>query len=141
MKAWSDDVALCTNGASRLKDEDRQRLARHGVTLYQQRILRLEGELGSLRRIIFSDGKALARDALFLSMANVQRSEIPRELGCELNAKGGLKKLRGERSSVPGVFVAGDASEDSQLVVVAAAEGAKAAMAIHTELQREEVGL
>jgi thioredoxin reductase len=34
--------------------------------------------------------------------------------------------------------VAGDAAKDVQYVVVAAAEGAKAAMAINKELQEEE---
>jgi thioredoxin reductase len=37
------------------------------------------------------------------------------------------------------VFVAGDASRDVQFVVVAAAEGAKAALAINQALQREEL--
>jgi thioredoxin reductase len=40
---------------------------------------------------------------------------------------------------VPRVFVAGDASRDAQFVVVAAAEGVKAAMAINKALQAEEL--
>jgi thioredoxin reductase len=36
------------------------------------------------------------------------------------------------------VWVCGDASEDTQYVVVAAAEGAKAAMSINQELQAED---
>jgi thioredoxin reductase len=40
---------------------------------------------------------------------------------------------------VPGVFVAGDASRDAQFVVVAAAEGLKAAVAINQARQREEL--
>jgi thioredoxin reductase len=42
-------------------------------------------------------------------------------------------------TNVPGVFVAGDASRDAQFVVVAAAEGVKAALAINQALQREEL--
>jgi thioredoxin reductase len=37
------------------------------------------------------------------------------------------------------IFVAGDASRDAQFVVVAAAEGVKAAMAINQALQRQEL--
>ena len=38
-------------------------------------------------------------------------------------------------TNVPGVFVAGDASRDAQFVVVAAAKGVKAAVAINKALQ------
>ena len=37
----------------------------------------------------------------------------------------------------PGVFVAGDASHDLQLVAIAISEGVKAACAINTELRKE----
>ena len=40
-------------------------------------------------------------------------------------------------TNVPRVFVAGDASRDAQFVVVAAAEGVKAALAINKALQAE----
>lgn len=39
---------------------------------------------------------------------------------------------------MPGLYVAGDASRDVQLAIVAAAEGAKAAFAINHQLQEEE---
>jgi len=41
-------------------------------------------------------------------------------------------------TNVPRVFVVGDASRDAQFVVVAAAEGVKAALAINRALQPED---
>ena len=41
-------------------------------------------------------------------------------------------------TGVPGVFLAGDADGEVQLTIVAAAEGATAATAIHRELQDED---
>ncbi len=38
------------------------------------------------------------------------------------------------------LFIAGDANGDTQFVIVAAAEGAKAAVAINKELQDEDRG-
>jgi thioredoxin reductase len=38
-------------------------------------------------------------------------------------------------TSVPGIYVVGDASRDVQFVIVAASEGAKAGVAINTALQ------
>ena len=42
-----------------------------------------------------------------------------------------------QQTNIPGVYVAGDASKDMHFVVVAAAEGAKAAVTINKELQKE----
>ena len=46
---------------------------------------------------------------------------------------------RSGNTNVPGVFVAGDASRDAQFVIVAAAEGVKAALAINQAIQKEEL--
>jgi hypothetical protein len=40
-------------------------------------------------------------------------------------------------TSVPGLFAAGDCSRDVQLVIIAAAEGARAAFAMNTEMIRQ----
>jgi thioredoxin reductase len=44
-----------------------------------------------------------------------------------------------ETTNVPGLFVAGDASRLVQFVVVAASEGAQAAVAINKELMKEDL--
>ena len=43
-----------------------------------------------------------------------------------------------EATNVPGLYVAGDASKEAQFVIVAAAEGAEAGMAIHKSLLAAE---
>jgi len=60
-----------------------------------------------------------------------------RELGCEFNRKGTVRTDRYGQTCVPGVFVVGDASRDVQFAIVAAAEGAKAAVAINEQFQAE----
>ena len=44
------------------------------------------------------------------------------------------------QTTVPGAFVAGDASKDLQLAIMAAAEGARAAFAINKSLTAEDFG-
>lgn len=138
MKTWSRDVVLCTDGTSRLRATERAALKQHGIDVYENKILRLEGTLGKLERIVFADGATLPRTALFFSTGNVQRSELPQAIGCTLTPKGSVRAGRDQRSSCPGIFVAGDAAEDSHYVIVAAAEGAKAAMHINAELMAED---
>lgn len=138
MKTWSRDVVLCTDGTSRLRSSEREALSQNGIDVYENKILRLEGMLGKLERIVFADGATLPRTALFFSTGNVQRSELPQSIGCTITPKGAVRAGRDQRSSCPGIFVAGDAAEDSHYVIVAAAEGAKAAMHINAELMEED---
>ena len=44
-------------------------------------------------------------------------------------------------TSIPGVFVAGDVSRDVQLAIIAAAEGARAALPINRKLLEIDDGL
>ena len=138
MKTWSPDIVLCTDGPSKLLDAERGKLKDKGIEIYEQQILRVEGTLGKLESIVLSDGTVLKRAAIFFSTGNVQRSRLPCDLGCELTTKGAVRMLQGQRTSTQGVWIAGDAAHDSQYVVIAAAHGARAGMAINKELQREE---
>jgi thioredoxin reductase len=59
------------------------------------------------------------------------------ELGCAFDPDGGVTCAENCTTSVPGVYVAGDASRDVQLIIIAAAEGARAALAINKALVEE----
>ena len=50
---------------------------------------------------------------------------MPRLLGCRIRRDGNVHCSGYEATDVPGVFIAGNIAGDVQLVVVAAAEGAK----------------
>jgi len=136
LKTWSDDVVLCTGGPTRLKAGDAARLDRLGIRVHQQPILRLDGA-DALELIAFADGTTIPCRGLFFDSTQSQTCDLAESLGCAFNNKGTVRTGKLEGTNVPGLFVAGDASRDVQLAVVAAAEGAKAAIAINTELQVE----
>jgi thioredoxin reductase len=140
LRTWSRDVIALTNGPARISVEDRARLARSGIALETRRISRLEGSRGRLRRIVLRDGASIARDALFFSSGSEQASALAAQLGCTFKKDGGVRIDRRERTGVPGLFLVGDASKDVQFSIVAAAEGATAAVVINRELQDEETG-
>lgn len=137
LKNWSKDVVLLCDGDCRGLRRYRDAIVRNRIEIYAQPIRRLEGRRGLLRQVIFEDGASLKRDALFFNTGQRQKSSLAAKLGCEYNSKGGVIVDHRERTCVPGVFVAGDASKDVQFVIKAAAEGAVAAVAINRELQDE----
>jgi thioredoxin reductase len=59
-------------------------------------------------------------------------------LAADATKKGIIADPETEESSVPGVYVAGDASRDVLLIAVAIGEGAKAAVAINRALLKDQ---
>ncbi|AWN34334.1 NAD(P)/FAD-dependent oxidoreductase [Methylobacterium radiodurans] len=136
---WSRDVTLCTDGRpAELSDEDRDRLARHGVRVDERPVRALRGTAGEPSHLELADGTHLACRAVFLMPAGCRPSDLLAGLGCDLTDTGVVPTNDYERTNVPGLYVAGDASRRVQFAVVAAAEGAMAAFAVNTELLRED---
>jgi thioredoxin reductase len=135
LKTWTEKVVFCTNGRARLQAEHRRQLAAHGVEMHEGRIARVEHDRGRVKFLAFDGGDRIGCEAIFMSTEQRPQCELPRELGCVLNRQGLVKTDRLGQTCVPGLYVAGDASHDVQFVIVAAAEGAKAAVAINKALQ------
>ncbi|HKR98738.1 MAG TPA: NAD(P)/FAD-dependent oxidoreductase [Candidatus Dormibacteraeota bacterium] len=144
--SWSRDIALCTLGVSDLSAEQRAHLASYAITVHEQRIERLETEAGRLVSVILGDGTALPRPVIFFHGATTIASALHEGLGCAMTDEGRIQVDEGHRTSVPGVFAAGDAARrsgqhPSTQVIFAAASGALAGIALHQELLHEDFGL
>lgn len=140
LSQWSDDVVLCTDG-KKLDRDEMQLLKLKQIRVESKKIARLEGYSGYLKRVVFEDGTYIEREALFFTTDKYQRSNIAAQLGCQFTSDGLVKADKFQHTNVPGVFVAGDAAKDMQLVIIAAAEGAKAAVVINKILQKESMKL
>ena len=118
---------------------DRRRIRQFKLIYRPEKILRLEGVEGFLQRIVFHSGPPQECSALFFKTTQTQRSPLPEKLGCRFDKKGCVKTDRRGRTRVPNLFLAGDANGDVQFAIVAASEGAQAAVAINHELQEEDI--
>lgn len=137
LTTWSDDVIACTDGPDGIGEAERDELAVYGIEVLTQPIARLEGDADGLRAVRFRDGSLRARGALFFTLGVEQCSPLAERLGCRVTDESGAETGDLSRTGVPGLFVAGDASRDVALVIVAAAEGAEAAFAINKLLVRQ----
>ena len=75
-----------------------------------------------------------------VSLARTPAMRSGRAARLQYDRKAWLDTGKFETTAVRGGYVAGDASRNVQLVVIAAAEGATAAFAINTELVKEDLG-
>jgi thioredoxin reductase len=77
----------------------------------------------------------LSGDALFFNLGTQLASDLHEMLGCPLDEECGLIWVaQMQETSVAGIYAAGDITPNSQLAIVAAAEGAMAAIHIHQSL-------
>ena len=138
MTAWTSDIALCTDGPSGLTSGQKSTLQRNDIDLVTAKIGSLRGTKGRIEAVVFRNGQALPREALFFDLPARGQSRLGESLGCDVNRNGRIRCGKYAVTNVPGVFAAGNVIDDVQLSIVAAAEGAQAAFGINTELTRED---
>lgn len=139
---WTDKLTLLTDkDEGDITDEHRAKLAHFNIPIINGRVVGLEGHTGSkrLERVRFQGGETLDCDALFFNLGTKMAGQLHEMLGCKLDEKCGLLEVDDEQqTSVEHVYAAGDITPHSQLAIVAASEGAMAAIHIHKSLIPEE---
>ena len=136
LKTWTPHVVLYTNGAPMLRSDDRRRLTETGIPIRSARITGVNRNGNRVRAVALEDESAAPCDAVFFSGRQTQQCELAARLGCAMNRRGVVKTDHLGRTHIPGLYVVGDASRDVQFAIVAAAEGAKAGVAINKALQQ-----
>jgi thioredoxin reductase len=137
LTTWSHDVVWFTNGPAEVDARERERLARYGVRIQEGRVLAFEGNGEDLDHVVVEGGVRVARRAVFLHLGQRVRSPLADMLGCGVD-EGMVETFEKQRTAVPGLYFAGDASHDVKFAIVAAAHGARAAHDINQALRQED---
>ncbi|CAG1008403.1 MAG: NAD(P)/FAD-dependent oxidoreductase [Anaerolinea sp.] len=134
LRNWTDNLTLCTAGRWELTVAQRTRLARSGIEVVEQPIAALESADTQIQAIRFIDGTSLDCDAFFIRPKTTHRTTFAHDLGCTVDAHNVVQvDLRG-RTSVEGVYAAGDLSSPMRSVAIAVAQGAAAGYGINADL-------
>lgn len=138
LRQWSDDVVLL---AGDLDEAARAPLQRAGIPVDERPVTGVRGRDGALEAVLFADGSELARDGLLVPAPLQQRSALARDLGAALAERGGVDADPFGRTTVPGLYAAGDVASPMPQVAGAIADGSRAAAAINDELLAEQHGV
>lgn len=138
VRQWSDDVVIFTHTDS-LAPDARERLLAHAVGVVEGPIARLVVEDDRLTGVQLADGRVVPREAVFVRPRTVPDNRILTALGCAVDEKGWVVADPTGRTSVPGVWVAGNVADPRAQVITAAGEGSSAAIAINADLVEEDV--
>lgn len=127
---WARSVTIVTNGPDfQVDPQQRERLEERGIAIVEQPAHRLVGTPDELGGIELADGGTLPCDLAFFSIDHEPVNGLAGSIGCGSDEEGYVLVDDEGNTSVDGVYAAGDITGGTQLVIVAAAEGATAGVA------------
>jgi thioredoxin reductase len=135
LRQWSDDVIVFTNASDAVTAAEEASLAARGIRVERRGIADVVGQDGHMRAVLLAYGESIAREAGFVrpgwSVALDWLAELPLAVDDD-----GLLAVDGMgRTSVPGIYAAGDSTPPGpEQLIVAAGEGARVAAAINRDL-------
>jgi thioredoxin reductase len=133
VRQWSDDVVYFASTTA-LTDTERRELEARSIVVVEGSVKGLVVDGDELRGIEVDGHETVERDALFVPPRFVPNDDLLVRLGCERDDDGWPVTDADGRTSVPGVWVAGNVANPRAQVITAAGEGSAAAIAINADL-------
>ncbi|MFB2554455.1 NAD(P)/FAD-dependent oxidoreductase [Herbiconiux liangxiaofengii] len=145
MRQLTDDIALVGRSTAELDTETLRGFAARGVKVIENdvvRVSRVDPDRDRPLALTLDDGRTLKVDAVFTGGAMVANDDLLQQLGAARET-GPMGEWTASdptgRTSVPGVWVAGNSANAGALVIVAAASGLTAATVINAELVQDDI--
>lgn len=138
IRNWTADLTLYTNGPATFDAIAREKMLAFGAEIVEQPITSLDHENGYLRALHFTDGSSRNIAALYHRPAFEQHCLLPEQLGCELNQQGFIKVDESQKTTVAGIYAAGDNSGTLRGLTSVMATGTVAGVRLNHELINEE---
>ncbi|HYD86367.1 MAG TPA: NAD(P)/FAD-dependent oxidoreductase [Vitreimonas sp.] len=132
---WGETVFF--PGRLSLADEQIELLHRRDLAIIPTPIEAIEGEAPAIDALRLADGRRISVDALFVGSNVTMASPLAEALGCAIDETpmGPIIRTDGQkRTTVPGVYAAGDAARQPHSVAFAAADGMMAGLGAHHDL-------
>ena len=133
---WVQDLVLLENGVP-VGADDAARLARPVLRRIAGRVSRVINRNGEIEAVELEGGARVAMQALYLLTRHEPASSLAKDLGCTMTETGNGPHLtvdEYQRTTVPGIFAAGDLAHEFASVVQAAASGSLAGASCHQDL-------
>ena len=136
---WSRDLIVCTNGNPFQNSKQKGFLINKGIRIIEYKIKKLAGRNGQMEKVVFENGESASRRGGFVMPQMIQASDFGKQLGCKYNSLGGIAVDSFGRTNIQGIYAAGDASVvNPAQIIIAAAEGVRAASGVNADLTQKE---
>ena len=138
LTTWTDKIVICTNGETAgMEQELLSKMKKLNIPVLEQAVTCVKSKDGEINCLELANGMSLDCERLYFAIGQFPADDIGAELGCKRNEMGQIVVDDENHTSVKYVYAAGDIVPGAQLAIVAAANGAVAAVAIHHSLLPE----
>jgi len=134
IRNWTAKLTIFTNGACTLPNEQLAELDNLGVKIVESPIQSFQHNDGYISSVLLEDGAAYNIDAMYAKLPFEQHCKAILELGCALSEDGLIKVDDFLKTSIPGIYAAGDSTTLFRAVAGAVATGSKAGAMLNHEL-------
>ena len=134
IRNWTNKLTIFTNGACTLLKEQLAELDKLGVKVIETPIQSFQHDDGYISKVVLENGTAYAIDAMYAKLPFEQHCTAISEIGCALNEDGLVKVDDFLKTSIPGIYAAGDSTTLFRAVAGAVATGSKAGAMVNHEL-------
>lgn len=137
IRNWSRDLVVATNGYQ-IAPHIESDLKKKGISVITESIERLVGTEGYLEKVVFASGLEINRKGGFIVSSFYRPNQFAESLGCEIQETGEIVTDGFTRTSQKSIYVAGENTQTApSSLLLTAAEGNKAAVAVNTDLIEE----
>jgi thioredoxin reductase len=134
IRNWTPDLTILTNGEATFDNETFIQLADMGISVNQSTISEVVHQNGSLEEVLFQDGSRLPLKAIYARFPFEQHCSIPEQLGCALTEHGYISTDHFKKTSVEGIYAAGDNMAMMRSVANVIAAGSMAGAILNKDL-------
>jgi thioredoxin reductase len=134
LRQWTSQLTVFTDGPATFSPEQWAQLTSAGVGVEETPVQALHHHAGQLTHVALTDGRQVSLAALYVRPGMEQHCLLPQTLGCAYTEAGHLQVDGMQKTSVPGIYAAGDATTPMRGVSMAVAGGAMAGVMANADL-------
>lgn len=137
LRTYSDRITLVALDRSDLSPSVRAQLVAAGISVLEVPLRRLELS-GETAALLLEDGSQLTFDTIYPALGSDTNTALALDIGVRLGGDKCIEVDHQQRTSVPGVYAAGDVVAALDQISVAMGHAAVAATSLHNEMRSRD---
>lgn len=137
LRTYSRDITLLALTGVRLDEDERAQADKARIDVVETPMSSIEFRDDCVE-VVLEDGGRLTFETLYVALGSHTRNELGLMMGLELQEGECFVTDPQQRTTVPGVYAAGDAVEGLDQIGVAIGTGSRAAVTIHNDLRDKD---
>jgi len=134
----TNNLYILTTGKADFTPDQLKKLDEHQISIIESEITELKHLNGHIQKVVFKNEESMGFDAVYAGFPFRQHSDLPADLGCELNENGYIKVNEFQKTTVDGIYACGDNSVMMRSVAASVASGNLAGAMANADLSKEQ---